>query len=164
MRSKHTGIRATVGSMAAWYPMAGCNLYNASKAAMRMLGLGLQSEIAGFGIKHCPIEPGSFRTELLKPEANMAKTGKESRMDDYAQLNATNDENVEKFNGGQLGDPVMGAEIIYEVLTKTGVAKGQQVPSFLPLGSDAVAEIAKSAQATSAQIKDWEIIAGLSDF
>ena len=164
MRSKHAGILATVGSMAAWYPMAGCNLYNASKAAMRMVGIGLQGEISGFGIKHCLIEPGFFRTELLKPEGNLAKTGKESRLDDYAQLNATTEENFGKFHGAQLGDPVKGAEIIYDVLTGTGVAKGKQVPSFLPLGSDAAAEIAKSAQATIDQIKEWETIAGISDF
>ena len=164
MRSKHAGILATVGSMAAWYPMAGCNLYDASKAAMRMVGIGLESEIAGFGIKHCLIEPGFFRTELLNPAANMVKTGKEARLDDYAQLNAVNDKNFEQFHGHQLGDPVKGAGIIYDVLTGTGVAKGREVPSFLPLGSDAATEIANSAQATLNQVKEWEIIARMSDF
>ena len=164
MRSKRTGILATIGSMAAWYPMPGCNLYDASKAAMRMIGIGLQSEITGFGIKHCLIEPGFFRTDLLNPGANMAKTEKEARLDDYAELNATNDKNFEAFHGNQAGDPVKGVEIIFDVLTGTGAAKGRQVPPFLPLGSDAAAEIVKSAQATIDQVKDWETIARLSDF
>ena len=55
-------------------------------------------------------------------------------------------------------------EIIYDVLTGTGVAKGKPVPSFLPLGSDAAAETAKSAQATIDQTKEWESIVGMSDF
>ena len=164
MRSKRTGILATIGSMAAWYPMAGCNLYDASKAAMRMIGIGLQSEIAGFGIQHCLIEPGFFRTDLLNPGANMAKTEKQARLDDYAELNATNEKNFEDFHGNQAGDPGKGAEIIFDVLTGTGIAKGRQVPPFLPLGSDAAAEIVKSAQATINQVKEWETIAGMSDF
>ena len=164
MRGKRAGILATVGSMAAWYPMAGCNLYDASKAAMRMVGMGLQSEIAGFGITHCLIEPGFFRTELLNPGANMAQNGKETRLDDYAELNATNEKNFEDFHGNQAGNPVKGAAVIFDVLTGTGVAKGRQVPPFLPLGSDAAAEIVKSAQATIDQVKELKTIAAMSDF
>ena len=150
MRSKRAGILTTIGSMAAWYPMAGCDLYDASKAAMWMIGIGLQSEIAGFGIKHCLIEPGFSRTDLLNPGANMAKTVKQARLDDYAELNATNDKNSEDFHGNQAGDPVKGAEIIFDVLTGTGVAN--------------TAGIVKSAQATINQVKEWESIAGMSDF
>ncbi|KAI2766808.1 hypothetical protein DTO012A8_7958 [Penicillium roqueforti] len=41
LRAKGSGTLVTIGSMAAWYPMPGCNLYNASKAALRWIGLGL---------------------------------------------------------------------------------------------------------------------------
>lgn len=40
LREKCTGTLVTIGFMAAWYPMAGCNLYNVSKAALRWLAIG----------------------------------------------------------------------------------------------------------------------------
>jgi NAD(P)-dependent dehydrogenase (short-subunit alcohol dehydrogenase family) len=150
--------------MAAWYPMPGCNLYNASKAALRWIGIGLQGELASFGIKHCLIEPGFFRTELLNPTANMAKSGEKSRLQDYAELNATNDKNFDAFHGNQLGDPVRGAEIIFDVLTSSGIASGREVPPFLPLGSDAASEITKSAEQTIKQVKEWADVSSMSDF
>jgi NAD(P)-dependent dehydrogenase (short-subunit alcohol dehydrogenase family) len=150
--------------MAAWYPMPGCNLYNASKSALRWLGIGLQTEITNFNIKHCLVEPGFFRTELLNPAANFVATPKERRLNDYADLNATNDENFKAFHGKQLGDPVKGASIIYDVLTSSGVAVGRDVPPFLPLGSDACAEITKSIKSTIQQVQEWEKIVSVSDF
>lgn len=150
--------------MAAWYPMPGCNLYNASKAALRWLGIGLAGELAAFGIKHCLIEPGFFRTQLLSPTANMAKSDSNNRIADYDELNATNDENFRAFHGNQLGDPVRGAEIVFDVLTCSGVAEGRgEVPPFLPLGSDAVKEIRKAAEQTIEQVNQWEGISSMSD-
>lgn len=163
-REKRSGLLVTIGSMAAWYPMPGCNLYNASKAALRWIGIGLQGELASFGIKHCLIEPGFFRTELLSPTANMTKTDEKSRIADYAELNATNDKNFDAFHGKQLGDPVKGAEIVFNVLTSSGTAKGREIPPFFPLGSDAVSEITKSAEQTIEQVKAWADLSSMSDF
>lgn len=64
----------------------------------------------------------------------------------------------------QLGNPVKGAEIIYDVLTSSGVAKGKNIPPTLAVGSDAVAEITKSAQRVIDQVKQWEAISVYSDF
>ncbi len=52
MRQKRAGTLVTIGSMGAWYPMRGTNLYNASKAALRRLVIGMAEEINQFGIKH----------------------------------------------------------------------------------------------------------------
>ena len=41
---------------------------------------------------------------------------------------------LKMFHGNQQGNPVRGAEIIYEVVTSTGVAAGRKLPEFLPLG------------------------------
>ena len=141
MREKGSGTLVTIGSMAAWYPMAGCNLYNASKAALRWLTIGLAFEISQFGIRHFLVEPGFFRTELLNPVANIAKTDSASRLSAYADLNATTDANFNAFHGAQLGDPVKGAEIIFDVVSSSGVAAGKELPELLPLGSDASSEI-----------------------
>lgn len=164
LRRQGHGTLVTIGSMAAWYPMNGCNLYNASKAALRWLGLGLADEVAGFGIRHCLVEPGFFRTGLLKPGANFAGTPAATRLPEYDALNAVADENLRNFHGMQLGNPVKGAEIIYDVVTSTGVAKGRPLPGLLPLGSDASAEISKAVQKTLDAVDEWRSVSSLSDF
>lgn len=163
LREKGAGTLVTIGSMAAWYPMAGCNLYNASKAAMRWLGLGLAGEVSQFGIRHCLVEPGFFRTELLNPSANICGTSKTSRLPAYKDLNATTDANFAAFHGAQLGDPVKGAQIIYDVVTSSGVAAGRELPELLPLGSDASQEIAKGASKTLVSVEEWKAISTMSD-
>ena len=163
LREKGTGTLVTIGSMAAWYPMAGCNLYNASKAAMRWVALGLAGEVSQFGIRHCLVEPGFFRTELLNPTANISGTDNSSRLSAYKDLNATTDANFAAFHGAQLGDPVKGAQIIFDVITSSGVAAGKELPELLPLGSDASQEIAKGASRTLESVEEWKAISAMSD-
>lgn len=164
LRGKGQGTLVTIGSMAAWYPMDSCNLYNASKAALRAATLGLAGEVEGFGIQHCLVEPGFFRTGLLKPDANFAGTPPSTRLPEYDEINRVADDNFKNYNGKQLGNPVKGASIIYEVVTSTGVAEGKPLPEFLPLGSDASTEISKAAQKTLDGIDEWRSISRLSDF
>ncbi|KAI0446880.1 NAD(P)-binding protein [Xylaria telfairii] len=150
--------------MALWFTMNGCNLYNASKAALRLLVLGLAEEVKSFGIKHCLVEPGFVRTDLLKPGSNFAKTTSKTRLSDYAEVNKNVDEAFANFHGTQLGDPVKSAEIIYDVVTSSGAAAGRDLPSLLPLGSDAVAEIMKNAKATVAGVEAWADVAAQTDY
>lgn len=163
LREKGDGTLVTIGSMAAWYPMVGCNLYNASKAALRWLAIGLAGEVSQFGIRHCLIEPGMFRTELLNPSANMAATDKGSRLPEYADLNASTEASFAAFHGVQPGDPVKGAQIIYDVVTSSGAAAGRELPELLPLGSDASQAIAKAASMTLGAVEDWKAVSAMSD-
>ncbi|KAK0718670.1 hypothetical protein B0T26DRAFT_648163 [Lasiosphaeria miniovina] len=164
LRAKGHGTLVTVGSMAAWYPMESCNMYNASKAAVRSMMLGLADEVAAFGIKHCLVEPGFFRTGLLKPGGNFAGTAPAHRLDEYAELNASAEKAFEGFHGNQLGNPIKGAEVIYDVVTSSGCAAGRSLPTFLPVGSDASTEIIKAAYELINGVEEWRSISVLSDF
>ncbi|KAI1756268.1 hypothetical protein F4782DRAFT_485522 [Xylaria castorea] len=164
LRSRGSGTLITVGSMAAWFSMNSCNLYNASKAALRLLVIGLAEEVKPFGIKHCLVEPGFFRTDLLKPDSNFGKTASEIRIPDYAEVNRNADDAFANFNGTQLGNPTKGAEIIYDVATSSGVAAGRDLPGLLPLGSDGVATITKCAKSTVAEVEAWADVAVQSDY
>lgn len=164
LREKGCGDLVTVGSMAAWFPTAGCNLYNASKAAIRLVALGMGQEVAQFGIRHCLVEPGFFRTELLNPSRDFTAAKNHNRLHAYGALNATTDANFEAFNGSQLGDPVRGADIIYDVVSSSGCAAGCEFPDFLPLGSDAGEAIRKSATETLVAVEEWKEISCQSDF
>lgn len=163
MREKRSGTLVTFGSIGAWFSMNGCNLYNASKAAVRRLSLGLGEEVKQFGIRHCLVEPGFFRTALLTPGQSRTNTG-HTRFPDYAELNKAADAAFDGYDGNQPGDPHKGASVLYDVITSTGVAAGRELPAFMPLGSDSVAEIKKDAQDVIDGINAWEAIASKTDY
>ncbi|KAI1073386.1 hypothetical protein F5B20DRAFT_567206 [Whalleya microplaca] len=158
MRQKRSGTLVTIGSMASWYTMQSCNMYNASKAALRRLSLGLAEEVKHLGIRHCLVEAGYFRTELLNPNVNYTTSEASKRLPDYAELNAAADAAFSAINGNQLGDTVKGVQVIYDVVTSSGVAAGRDLPGFLSLGRDANAEIVKAAQEAIDAVKEWESI------
>ncbi|CUS11430.1 unnamed protein product [Tuber aestivum] len=164
MRSRRSGVIANIGSMASWFPVPACNLYDASKAALRLIGDGLDSELARFGIKTTTIEPGMFRTELLDPNVNFIKTSDDKRIEDYREMNETTDALFRGAHGKQSGNPKKGAEVIYEVLTQTGIAQGREVPLVLALGSDAVSTIQKFARDQADLVKSWGEVSSSTDF
>ena len=164
LRKQRSGVLATIGSMAAWYADAGASLYHSSKAAIRLIAQGLQVETSAIGIKHCLIEPGRFRTELLSPTANNLRKNTNHSIDDYAELNKAVGMGLHFFHGNQIGDPEKAAAVIYDVLTSSGVAQGREIPATLALGSDAVAEIIKSAQRAIDDVKDWEEVSLSTNF
>lgn len=163
LRGKGQGTLVTIGSMASWFPANGANLYDSSKAALRLLTLGLAGEVKGFGIQHCLVEPGTFRTDLLKPNSNMTGTPPSTRLPEYDEINVTTENIFKQYNGHQLGNPVKGMEIIYEVVTSTGVAEGKPLPESLALGSDALAMISQAANKTLEGIEEWRSVSAMSD-
>ena len=163
MRARRAGTLVSIGSMAAWIRFPACNMYDASKAALRMISLGLDSEVAPLGIKTCLVEPGYFRTELLGAD-NKKATNEVGRIADYAEANKVVEQGLGSAHQNQAGDPVRGAEVMYDVFTSSGVARGREVPRFLPLGSDAVEEVTKYAQEAIDDCRKWKDVAIMTDF
>jgi NAD(P)-dependent dehydrogenase (short-subunit alcohol dehydrogenase family) len=163
LRAKKSGTLVTIGSMASWFTTPGVNLYNSSKAALRILSFGLAEEVAPIGIKHMLVEPGAFRTELLDPSTNFG-----AHFGDIPEYKETIAKAVkslsEDAHGHQPGDPVKGCQTIYDVITSTGLANGRELPALLPIGSDATEYIAKAAQEAIDVCKEWKDVAASSDF
>ena len=101
-----------------------------------MVGIDLQGEIGGASASSTSSSSrGYFRTELLKPEANLAKTGgKGSRLDDYAQLNAMTDEKVCEFPQRAAGGSVQGGGNHLRCFNGDGSREGKAGPVFLAAG------------------------------
>jgi NADP-dependent 3-hydroxy acid dehydrogenase YdfG len=106
MLQKRASTLITSGKIAAHYSFSGCNIYNASKAAIRRLVLGMADEIESFGIRHCLLELGFFRTGLLELGANMMVANATSCIPDYEEVNKTAAGTLAAFHGNQAGDPV----------------------------------------------------------
>lgn len=172
----------TVGSLAAWFRFPGCNLYCASKAALRQVALGLADEVRPLGVEHMLVEPGYFRTDLLNPDTNMARAGpgepehgmgagagagaegRRRLLPEYAEMNRDLGQTLAAFHGSQRGDAARGMALLYEVITSSGRAEGRAMPSWLPLGSDAVDVISKEAERILKEVREWESLAVQTDF
>ena len=163
MRERRSGTLIAVGSLAAWEQYPGCTLYPASKAALRALCLGLHDEVSGLGIKTCLVEPGAFKTDLLAPSSNIKQTDGQSRIADYGHINKAMADSFAQADGNQPGDPIKGADIMFDVFTSSGVAEGRPLPRYLPLGSDAVDGISKAAQQAGDETREWADIVSKSD-
>ncbi|KAI1441491.1 NAD(P)-binding protein [Annulohypoxylon stygium] len=157
------GALITIGSIAAWFRMDATYAYNAAKAALRAMTLGLAEEVRQFDIRHALFEPGFFRTEFLKLDANFGSTPHGNRIPAYGELNARMDAAFRAFHKNQLGDTRRGCEVIYEIVTGTGVAEGRALPEEVPLGGDAVVCIRGSAGRVLRAVDEWEVVARLSD-
>ncbi|KAI0893536.1 hypothetical protein F4806DRAFT_476181 [Annulohypoxylon nitens] len=157
------GALVTIGSIAAWFRMDATYAYNGAKAALRAMTLGLAEEVRQFDIRHALFSPGFFRTEVLKLGANFGSTAPANRIPAYGDMNERMDSAFREFHGNQLGDTRRGCEVIYEIVTGTGVAEGRALPEEVPLGGDAVVCIRESAGRVLKAVEEWEDVARLSD-
>jgi NAD(P)-dependent dehydrogenase (short-subunit alcohol dehydrogenase family) len=63
---KTKGRVAFVASVSAFVPAPGLGAYNASKAALRAIGLTLAAELHGTGVSATPIHPGFVESEIAQ--------------------------------------------------------------------------------------------------
>jgi hypothetical protein len=96
----------------------------------------LSQELVPFNIRALLIEPGGFRTSFI---TNSGRPGPSSDVSAvYANTPAGKIVGMmDAMDGKQLGDPAKASQAIFDIVTRTGVAKGLK-EDFLryPLGSD----------------------------
>lgn len=174
MRARGSGVLVTNGSVTAWFPFRGANLYTSAKSALRNLTLGFAEEVRPFGIQHLLVEPGFFRTALLDPsvgniggeqqEAPKASEPGHGLLSAYEEQKQAVDATLASYDGAQQGDPVRGCELLFEVITSTGRAEGRELPAWMPLGSDACGLIKGVLEDALRVVNEWESLAVQTDF
>lgn len=161
MRKQRSGIIAMFGSLASWIGGPGAAAYCASKWACSAYAESLRPELASFGITVTSIEPGYFRSGFLNPGARQQT----AKMDEYeASVVGDMRKVLGQYDNNQPGDVNKGAEVIVDVLTKTGIAEGKEVPLRVVLGSDAHAEIRKKCMDTLMLLDEWKEISCSTDY
>ncbi|KAM0441192.1 hypothetical protein ACHAPT_000498 [Fusarium lateritium] len=157
----HGGI-ANFGSLGSWVGSPATGFYNATKWAVSGFTEALAAEVKSFGIDVTCVEPGQFRTAFLNTGK---RTSSARRMKDvYANTDA--EEYRALLNAAdnkQLGDVNSGAEIVVDVLTKTGVAKGKEFPVRLVLGRDCLDVVRNKCESTLKLMAEWEEVAVSTD-
>lgn len=147
MRAAGGGKLVHIGSRGGFEGEPGVGAYCASKFAVAGISEALSAELAPFGIQSMVVEPGVFRTDFLD-ESSLAVPA--HRLAAYRGTPA-HDTLVwaRDANHAQLGDPVKGAELIYQV---TGQAT---LPRHLLLGRDAVDRWQVKAAQMAVDIAAW---------
>jgi NAD(P)-dependent dehydrogenase (short-subunit alcohol dehydrogenase family) len=130
MRAQGSGKLVHIGSRAGYEGEPGVSMYSASKFAVAGISEALSAEMAPFGVQSMVVEPGVFRTDFLD-QTSLSMPQKRIAAYDGTPAHATVDWAGEA-NHTQLGDPVKGAALIYEVTNQ------DKLPTHLPLGQDAI--------------------------
>jgi NAD(P)-dependent dehydrogenase (short-subunit alcohol dehydrogenase family) len=150
-RSGHVIQISSIGGRVGGTP--GMGGYQSAKYAVEGFSEVLSNEVRPLGIKVTIVEPGAFRTDwggssmrILPVSADYESTVGE--MNRYRRA----------VDGQQPGDPARAAAIITEI------ARLDQPPLRLLLGSDALRIAGESAHAREAEAAEWAPVSRSTDF
>ncbi|MFE5212800.1 SDR family NAD(P)-dependent oxidoreductase [Streptomyces sp. NPDC056600] len=130
MRAAGAGKIVNIGSRSGFEGEPGVSMYSASKFAVVGISEALAVELEPFGIQSMVVEPGVFRTDFLD-STSLSTAAARIPAYDGTPAHDTLDW-IDTANHTQLGDPVKGAALIYEVTSR------DKLPGHLALGRDAI--------------------------
>ncbi|MFI6739325.1 oxidoreductase [Nonomuraea sp. NPDC050451] len=154
LRNQRSGVFvqfSSIGGRVGGTP--GMGAYQTAKFAVEGFSEVLASEVAPFGIKVVIVEPGAFRTDWQGPSMEIHPVGP-----DYEQTVGVIHRYRRDTDGTQPGDPARAARIIIDV------ARHDDPPRRLLLGSDAVATAQKAAEIRAAETEKWADVSRSADF
>lgn len=121
----------------------------------------MHHELAPLGIAVTVIEPGYFRTGFLNAGAQVKSEKRIKEYDETAVGQVR--ETLDRVNNNQPGDVVKGCKVLIDILTKTGVAEGREVPIRVALGSDSPVTIRGKCEDTIKLLDEWDGITDKTD-
>ena len=160
MRAARSGVIANLGSIGGWTGTTGAGIYCSTKAAIVSVSEALRLEVQHLGIDVTVIEPGYFRTKLLSGNNRIVA---ENTIDDLKPAVAAHKDLLAATDNNQPGDPAKGAQLIVEVLTKSGRCEGKAIPARLALGKDAVEYIGGVMDKNRATLDEWAPLVSSTD-
>ncbi|KAI0166692.1 NAD(P)-binding protein [Hypoxylon sp. FL1284] len=157
MRPRREGVIANFGSLGSWRGGPSYGYYAATKWAMSGFTESLYEEVKPLGIAGVIIEPGYFRTGFLHQGGGNRLAAANPLREEYRDtvVQQVKDQ-LNVYNNHQPGDVAKGARVIVDVLTRTGVSNGREIPMRLVLGRDAMQVIRDKMKRTDATLKEWE--------
>jgi NAD(P)-dependent dehydrogenase (short-subunit alcohol dehydrogenase family) len=144
MRRQRSGLVVSISSLAGLVGGEFTSAYAASKFGVEGWMESLTPEVEPFGIRTMIVEPGYFRTELLKAEST---TFAELSLGDYAERTAQIVPAWQAIDGKQPGDPAKLAWALIQL------ADSDNPPLRWVAGSDAVLAAEEKAQTLLTQVE-----------
>ena len=150
-RSGHIIQVSSIGGRVGGTP--GMGGYQAAKYAVEGFSEVLANEVRPLGIKVTIVEPGAFRTDWGGSSMHILPVS-----EDYEPTVGEMNHYRRAVDGQQPGDPARAATIITEI------ARLDQPPLRLLLGSDAVRIAGESGEARQAEAAEWAPVSRSADF
>jgi NAD(P)-dependent dehydrogenase (short-subunit alcohol dehydrogenase family) len=150
-RSGHFIQFSSIGGRVGGTP--GMGAYQTAKYGVEGFSEVLANEVKPLGIKVTIIESGAFRTDWNGASMRRAVVG-----EDYEATVGNVNRFREQIEGTQAGDPVRAARIIMDI------ARLDEPPLRLLLGSDAVKMAKESSISRSAEAEKWADVSRSADF
>ncbi|MFF7203063.1 SDR family NAD(P)-dependent oxidoreductase [Streptomyces sp. NPDC008141] len=147
MRKQGFGKLVHIGSRSGFEGEPGVSLYSASKFAVAGISEALSAEMAPFGVQSMVVEPGVFRTDFLDSRSLSVAADRIAAYDG-TPAHVTLDW-IDKANHAQLGDPVKGGALIYEVTSS------EKLPTHLYLGADTIERLEVKYQQVQSDLAPW---------
>jgi NAD(P)-dependent dehydrogenase (short-subunit alcohol dehydrogenase family) len=150
-RSGHIIQISSIGGRVGGTP--GMGGYQTAKFAVEGFSEVLSNEVRPLGIKVTIVEPGAFRTDWGGSSMRILPVS-----EDYEPTVGEMNRYRRAVDGQQPGDPARAAAIITEI------ARLDQPPLRLLLGSDALRSAEESARARAAEAAEWAPVSRSTDF
>ncbi|KAK4232993.1 hypothetical protein C8A03DRAFT_39328 [Achaetomium macrosporum] len=158
MRKRSSGVIINISSGVGILAAQGAPVYAASKFAVEGLSESMAAELKPFGIRTHIIEPGVFRTEFLASQA--AGKNVSQRKEGYVDMRGI----LAGMHGSQPGNPELGVQRIFEVVTGTGLGAGLEDQLRIPLGSDCFGMLKTKIGLLSQTAEKLEAVATSTDY
>lgn len=153
MRQQRSGHIIQFSSVGGRVGAPGRAPYSTAKWGVEGFSEVLAREMALIGVRVTIIEPGGFRTDFAG-----ASTALEDGRPEYDAVVGAAARMQREYNGRQPGDPARAAQAVLKI------AGMPHPPLRLPLGSDAIAAIAKADRAKLAELEQWRALSLSTDF
>jgi NAD(P)-dependent dehydrogenase (short-subunit alcohol dehydrogenase family) len=150
-RSGHIIQVSSIGGRVGGTP--GMGGYQTAKYAVEGFSEVLSNEVRPLGIKVTIVEPGAFRTDWGGSSMQILPVS-----EDYESTVGEMNRYRRAVDGQQPGDPARAAAVITEI------ARLDQPPLRLLLGSDALRIAGESARAREAEAAEWAPVSRSTDF
>jgi NAD(P)-dependent dehydrogenase (short-subunit alcohol dehydrogenase family) len=146
MRKQKSGHIFQVSSIGGRLAMPGNTPYHAAKWAVGGFSDSLATEVAGFGVKVCTLEPGGIRTNWAK---RAGQTVPPNLLPEYEAAVGPILKLLQSIQGREESDPRKIAEVVVEL------ANSEAVPTRLILGVDAEKWVQSAEDARAKEAARW---------
>lgn len=154
MRAAGRGAIVQMSSQGGRLSFPAVGSYSAGKFALEGWSEALAGEVAPFGIRVLIVEPSRFRTGFNRPDVLISAPQSRVYDDVVGAIRA----DMSGSDGIQEGDPARAATAIRRVLAEA------DAPLRLPLGAEAVRNLARLHRQGLADVERWAAVSESADF
>lgn len=125
LRGQKTGLLIYITSLLGRFTIPFYGPYNASKWAMEALAENYRTELSGFGIESCIVEPGGFPTTF---HGNLVKPGDASRETEYGDFAKVPEMSLAQFRQALAANPEQDPQNVADAVAALIAAPAGQRP------------------------------------